>query len=319
MGPLTSGQVLPERGRVIAGRTNVMDWDKLRIFHAAAEAGSFTHAGDSLRMSQSAVSRQVSALERDLGVALFHRHARGLVLTEQGEMLYRTAAEVLNKLQTAEMLLSDTTTKPTGELRITAPVGLGTVWVTQRIREFMELYPDIRVEVVLNDDQIDISMREADVAIWTREPEQADLIRRPLFTMRVRAYASTQYIRKHGAPQSLDDLERHRFVSYSGTPAVHLSAIRALETIGRDDREPRIPAFRANSIVALKYAIRSGIGVGLIPDYLTEEETDLVTIFNDVQFPKMPIIFVYPEELRTSKKVQVLRDFLVTKARSWKT
>lgn len=317
--PLTSGQVLPERGRVSAGRTNVMDWDKLRIFHAAAEAGSFTHAGDALRMSQSAVSRQVSALERELGVALFHRHARGLVLTEQGEMLYRTATEVMNKLQTAEMLLSDTTTKPSGELRITAPVGLGTVWVTQRLREFMELYPDIRVEVVLNDDQIDISMREADVAIWTREPEHADLIRRPLFTMRVRAYASTHYVRKYGAPQSLEDLERHRFVSYSGTPAMHLSAIRALETIGRDGKEPRVPAFTANSIVALKYAIRAGIGVGLIPDYLTEEETDLVTVLSDVQFPKIPIIFVYPEELRTSKKVQVLRDFLVSKARSWKT
>lgn len=296
-----------------------MDWDKLRIFHAAAEAGSFTHAGDALRMSQSAVSRQVSALERDLGIALFHRHARGLVLTEQGEMLYRTASEVLNKLQTAETLLSDATTKPTGELRITAPVGIGTVWVTQRLREFMELYPDIRVEVILNDDQIDISMREADVAIWTREPEQADLIRRPLFTMRVRAFASTQYIRKFGVPQSLDDLENHRFVSYSGTPAQHLSVIRWLETAGRNGKEPRIPAFRANSVVALKYAIQAGIGVGLIPDYLTEEETDLVTVLSEVQFPKIPIIFVYPEELRTSKKVQVLRDFLVSKARTWKS
>ncbi|MEQ1714303.1 MAG: LysR family transcriptional regulator, partial [Hyphomicrobium sp.] len=152
-----------------------MDWDKLKIFHAAAEAGSFTHAGDTLHMSQSAVSRQVSALERDLGISLFHRHARGLVLTEQGELLHRTAAEVMNKLQTAETLLSDTTTKPTGDLRVTAPVGLGTIWLTQRLKEFMDLYPDIRVELILNDEQIDISMRAADVAIWTREPEQSDL------------------------------------------------------------------------------------------------------------------------------------------------
>ena len=295
-----------------------MDWDKLRIFHAAAEAGSFTHAGDTLRMSQSAVSRQVSALEKDLGVALFHRHARGLVLTEQGEMLYRTADEVMNKLQTAETLLADTTTKPTGDLRITAPVGLGTVWVTQRLREFMELYPEIRVEVVLNDDQIDISMREADVAIWTREPEQIDLIRRPLFTMRVRAFASTHYVRRYGAPQSLEELDAHRFVSLAGTPAHHLSVIRWLESAGRDGKEPRVPAFRANSVLALKYAIRAGIGVGLIPDYLTEEESDLVTVLNDVQLPNITILFVYPEELKTSKKVQVLRDFLVSKARSGK-
>lgn len=296
-----------------------MDWDKLRIFHAAAEAGSFTHAGEYLRMSQSAVSRQVSALERDLGIALFHRHARGLVLTEQGEMLFRTAADVMNKLHTAETLLSETTTKPSGDLRITAPVGLGTVWVTQRLREFMELYPEIRIEIVLNDDQIDISMREADVAIWSREPEDNDLIRRPLFTMRVRAFASTQYVRRYGAPQSLDELDRHRLVSYGGTPVPHLSVVRWLETAGRESvKEPRIPAFRANSVVAMKYAIRAGIGIGLIPDYLTEEETELVPVLNEVQLPTMPILFVYPEELRTSKKVQVLRDFLVAKARAWK-
>ena len=108
-------------------------------------------------------------------------------------------------------------------------------------------------------------------------------------------------------------------MSYSGTPAQHLSVIRWLETAGRNGKEPRIPAFRANSVVSLKYAIQSGIGVGLIPDYLTEEETDLVTVLTDVQFPKIPIIFVYPEELRTSKKVQVLRDFLVAKARTLKS
>jgi DNA-binding transcriptional LysR family regulator len=295
-----------------------MDWDKLRIFHAAAEAGSFTHAGDSLRMSQSAVSRQVSALEKDLGVSLFHRHARGLVLTEQGDMLFRTASEILTKLSTAETLLSDTTTKPSGDLRVTAPMGLGTVWVPQRLREFMDMYPDIRVELVLNDEQIDISMRAADVAIWTSEPTQPDLIRRPLFTMNIHAYASTAYVKKHGAPQSLDDLDKHRIVSYSGTPQAHLSAVRWLEVAGREGKPPRTPAFLANSVLAMKYAIRSGLGVGLIPDYLTDEGTDLVPVMRDVELPNMQIYFCYPEELKTAKKVQVFRDFLVAKARQWK-
>jgi DNA-binding transcriptional LysR family regulator len=295
-----------------------MDWDKLRIFHAAAEAGSFTHAGDSLRMSQSAVSRQVSALEKDLGVSLFHRHARGLVLTEQGDMLFRTASEILTKLSTAETLLSDTTTKPSGDLRVTAPMGLGTVWVPQRLREFMDMYPDIRVELVLNDEQIDISMRAADVAIWTSEPTQPDLIRRPLFTMNIHAYASTAYVKKHGAPQSLDDLDKHRIVSYSGTPQAHLSAVRWLEVAGREGKPARTPAFLANSVLAMKYAIRSGLGVGLIPDYLTDEGTDLVPVMRDVELPNMQIYFCYPEELKTAKKVQVFRDFLVAKARQWK-
>jgi len=295
-----------------------MDWDKLRIFHAAAEAGSFTHAGDLLRMSQSAVSRQVSALEKELKATLFHRHARGLVLTEQGELLFRTATEVLNKLQTAETLLADTTSKPSGDLRITTPVGLGTVWVTQRMREFMELYPDIRVELVLNDEQVDISMRAADVAIWTREPEHSDLIRRHLFNMKVHAYASAQYVRRFGAPQTLDALERHRIISYSGQPAQHLSAIRWLENVGRNGKGPRVAAFSANSVIALKYAIKAGIGIGMLPDYLTEEETDFVPVLTEVEVPTLPILYVYPEELKTSKRVQVLRDFLVAKVRQQK-
>ncbi len=295
-----------------------MDWDKLRIFHAAAEAGSFTHAGEHLHMSQSAVSRQVSALERDLKVALFHRHARGLQLTEQGEMLYRTAADVLAKLQTAETLLTDATSKPQGELRITAPVGLGTVWMTQRLRDFMELYPEIRIDLILNDEQLDLSMRAADVAIWLHEPAQSDLIRRPLATMKVKAYASTNYVRRFGAPQSWAELDRHRIVSYSGQPQQFLSSLGWLETAGRDGQAPRVAALRANSVVALKYAVRAGIGIGMIPDYMTAEETDLVAVLTEMTLPTLPVLFVYPEELKTSKKVQVLRDYLVSQARQWK-
>lgn len=295
-----------------------MDWDKLRIFHAAAEAGSFTHAGDALNLSQSAVSRQVAALERDLKQSLFHRHARGLVLTEQGEILYNTVSEVMNKLQTAEMLLSDTSTKPAGELRITAPIGLGTVWVTQWVREFQELYPDVNIELVLNDDQLDIAMRAADVAIWTAEPVQPDLIRRRLFDVNVRVFASAGYIRKYGAPNSLEDLARHRIVSYSGRPATHLMPIVWLETVGTNEGLTRTPVFRVNSVIALKYAIQSGIGIGMLPEYMTGDESDLVPLLEHVKPPSLDVVFVYPEELRTAKKVNVLRDFLVAKSRAWK-
>jgi len=295
-----------------------MDWDKLRIFHAAAEAGSFTHAGESLRMSQSAVSRQVSALEKELRVSLFHRHARGLVLTEQGEMLFGTASEIMNKLSTAETLLTDTTTKPSGDLRVTAPIGLGTIWITQRLREFFELYPEIRIELILSDEQIAIAMRAADVAIWTAEPQQSDLIRRRLFTMKIHAYASAQYVRRYGAPETLQAVDDHAIISYSGTPAAHLSSIRWLETAGVNGKAPRRPTFSANSIVAMKYAIRAGIGIGMLPDYLAEDEAELVPVLRDADLPTVPIYFVLPEELKTAKKVQVFRDFLVAKARQWK-
>jgi DNA-binding transcriptional LysR family regulator len=291
-----------------------MDWDKLRIFHAAAEAGSFTHAGESLHLSQSAISRQVSALEKDLNVVLFHRHARGLVLTEQGELLHRTVADVMSKLQTARTMLADSSDKPQGDIRITAPIGLGTVWVTQRIREFLELYPQISVDLMLNDDQLDLAKRQADVAIWSREPEDQSLICRQLFTARVQAFASTAYVRRHGAPRNLAELDKHRIISYSGHPA-GLSAITWIETAGREGKTPRDVLFKVNSVVAMKYAVHAGIGIGMIPDYLTEDESDLVTVLTEIEPPTMPIVFCYAEELKTSKRVQVLRDFLLSKAR----
>ena len=187
---------------------NVMDWDKLRIFHAVADAGSFTHAGHELGLSQSAVSRQISALEDALNVPLFHRHARGLILTEQGEMLYRTAHEVFTKLTAAQTRLMDSKEKPSGELRITTTVGLGSVWLTPRLKEFSEIYPQIAVTLLLDDRELDLSMREADVAIRLRRPTQPDLIQRKLFTVHHHIYASAEYLKKNGIPKALEDLDK---------------------------------------------------------------------------------------------------------------
>lgn len=290
-----------------------MDWDRLRIFNAVASAGSFTHAGEDLGLSQSAVSRQISALERDLKTPLFHRHARGLVLTEDGETLFRTVSDVASKLNLAESLLSESQNSPAGELRVTAPVGFGTVWLTQQLREFMEQYPDISIDLLLHDEQIDLAMRAADVAVWTKEPEQPELIRRPIMSSKVRAYASERYVDAYGTPDTLADLERHRLISYSGHPAQHLAAATWLTTIGREGKKPRPAAFQVNSVVAMKYAIRAGLGIGMIPDYLTEQESDLVAVLAQIEPPELDLYFVYPEELRNSKKVQVIRDFLVAK------
>src|SRR5881227_2705733 len=127
---------------------NSMDLDKLKVFHAAAEAGSFTHAGERLGLSQSAVSRQVSALEGELAVSLFHRHARGLILTEQGELLYRTAHEVFMKLEAARTKLTDSRERPNGDLKVTTTPGIGVHWLTPRLGEFVELYPDVHVTLI---------------------------------------------------------------------------------------------------------------------------------------------------------------------------
>ena len=295
-----------------------MDWDKLRIFHAAAEAGSFTHAGETLNMSQSAVSRQVSALERELSAPLFHRHARGLVLTEQGELLYRTAQDVFMKLASAEILLSDSRGKPTGELRVTTTVALGTLWLTPRLNEFTNLYPDIRLQLILDDSELDLGMREADVAIRFQPPSQNDLIRRKLFIVHSRVYASSDYVKRHGAPRRLAELDAHRILIYGGTVPGYLRRINYLATAGRENGAPRAAALQINNVLGLREAVVRGLGLAVLPDYVAGDDPRLVAVLDhEASLPEFEVFFVYPEEMKASKRIDVFRDFLVAKAKEW--
>lgn len=295
---------------------NPMDWDRLRIFHAVADAGSFTHAGHDLGLSQSAVSRQISALEQELNVPLFHRHARGLILTEQGEMLYRTAHDVFTKLAAAQARLMDSKDKPTGELRITTTVGLGSIWLTPRIAEFVDLYPEISVVLLLEDRELDLSMREADVAIRLRRPVQPDLIQRKLFTVHHHLYASPDYIRRKGLPKTLADLDDHNILLFGSTTGF-FNNINWLETAGRADGDGRRAILKVNNAYGLRRAVEAGLGIASLPDYIVAKDSSLVQIQIPADTPEFDTYFVYPEELRDSKRVGVFRDFLVSKSKEW--
>ncbi len=294
-----------------------MDWDKLRAFSAAAAAGSFTQAGEALGLSQSAVSRQVSSLEQDLKVSLFHRHARGLVLTEQGELLLRTAREVMAKLDAAEMALSESREKPTGGLKITTTFGIGMGWLTPRLGPFLDLYPDIKLEVILADEELDLGMREADVALRLREPSLPDLVRRRLFAVHYHLYASADYLRQHGQPHSIGDLAHHRLLAYSATPDSFLNELNSPLFAGRGV-EAKAAAMSVNNIPALQRAVENGIGIGVLPDYLNKPGTGLVQLMTNAVTPTLDCFLVYPESMKNVARVQVFRDFLVASAQRWK-
>jgi len=296
-----------------------MDWEKLKVFHSVAEAGSFTHAGEVIGLSQSAVSRQVSSLEQDLKVSLFHRHARGLILTEQGELLYRTAHEVFTKLESTKTMLRDSKEKPSGILRVTTTVGLGSNWLTPRLPEFIKLYPDINVHLMLEDKELDLGMREADVAIRLRKPVQAELIQRKLFTVHFHIYASPGYINEKGAPQSVHELDDHRFVSFGPMSPPYLKNINWLENQGLNGGKPREPVLCINSVDGLKRAAQNGIGIAALPDYIVRDESKagLVRILTDAETPSFDTYFVYAEEIRNSARMIAFRDFLLGKAKQW--
>ena len=289
-----------------------MDWDKLRVFHAVAEAGSFTHAGETLNLSQSAVSRQISALEENLQVPLFHRHARGLILTEQGESLNRTVREVFAKLAMTEALLTESKEKPAGRIKVTTTVGFGSTWLAPRLQQFLTQYPDVTMTLLLDDTVLDLAMREADVAIRMHAPKQPDLVQRHLMQLTWLVVASPEYLAAHGTPQRPEDLDDHKIILF-GDYRPPVADINWLAEAGRRAGSPRRPLLEVNSLHAMALAIRSGMGIGVLPDWMTDDLAGLTKLLPELKSPKIDVFFVYPEELRNSKRVAVFRDFLLAR------
>lgn len=290
-----------------------MDWDKLRVFHAVAQAGSFTHAGETLNLSQSAVSRQIGGLEESLGVPLFHRHARGLILTEQGELLHGAVRDIFAKLAITEAKIADSRERPQGPLKITTTVAFGTLWLTPRMREFLQAYPEVAVGIILDDGELDLSMRQADVAIRMNPPRQPDLVQRHLLTMRYHVYAAPEYLARRGIPKDVEDLDNHSIIIYGDDTRPPVSRVNWLLEVGAHPDRPRRPTLKVNNIYGILRAVQSGIGIAALPDYLSREASNLVEILPELGGPTFDAYFVYPEELRNSKRIAVFRDFLLQK------
>lgn len=284
-----------------------MDWDKLRIFHAVADAGSLTHAGDTLHLSQSAVSRQIRALEESLNTTLFHRHARGLILTEQGELLFDATKSMNKRLEAASARIRDSEEEVFGELRVTTTTGFGTLWLAPRLPKLYELYPDLKIDLMLEERVLDLPMREADVAIRMKEPSQADLIRKRLMSVRMRLYASKSYVEQNGTPETLEDMSDHRLICQS----LNSIQVAAGATLLQHLMTANIPnTFTVNNYFGVLQGIVNNIGIGVLPDYLTEDFPDLVRVLPDLESGEVPVFLAYPEELRQSKRISAFRDFV---------
>jgi DNA-binding transcriptional LysR family regulator len=289
-----------------------MDWDKLRIFHAVGLSKSLTKAGESLHLSQSAVSRQISALEEKMGIALFHRHARGLVLSEQGEILMRTVSEMVTKLQQTEITLAEATLRPKGPFKVTVPATFGTLWLSAQMKEYTDLYPDIAVTLICEDRELDLTTREADAAIRFHPAKHPDLVQVPIMRLRNSLYASNDYLREHGLPKSVADLAHHKLLGFDGTvstkpfPEVNwlfeLPATRGLA-----------PFFKVNSLIAMRTAVKQGMGIAALPDYLVHRTRHISRVLPDVEGPVTDAWYVYPMELKNSKRIAVFRQFIAQK------
>ena len=284
-----------------------MDWDKLRIFHAVADAGSLTHAGEVLNLSQSAVSRQIRALEESLNATLFHRHARGLILTEQGELLFDATSAMNKRLDAASARIKDSEEEVFGELRVTTTTGFGLMWLAPRLPAFYDKYPDLKIDLNLEERVLDLPMREADVAIRMKEPSQADLVRKRLMSVRMKLYATPEYLERHGTPENMSDIGKHRLLcqrTNSAQVSAGASFVQQLMTFD-------VPSLLTiNNYFGVLQGVIHHLGIGVLPDYVTQDVEGLVAVLPDEQSAEIPVYLAYPEELRQSKRISAFRDFV---------
>ena len=294
-----------------------MDWDKLKIFHAVAEAGNFTKATYILNLSQSAISRQIQSLEQELKTQLFERHSRGLSLTENGEYLFNTASEIISKLKDVESTLIDKKDKLSGKLTVTTVVSFGTTWLTPRIQEFMRINPEIEIELIFDDKELDLSTRQADIGIWMRRPKQLNYIQKKLIDINYHIYGSTKYLEKNGHPKTLSELNKHKFISYGkGAPSPVFNPDWALK-LGIKDNKKRKPVMKVNSVYGLLLAVQTGVGLAALPDYITVSVPNIIRVLPNIEGPKTDAHFVYPQSLKNVARIIAFRNFLYSKVKKW--
>jgi DNA-binding transcriptional LysR family regulator len=212
-----------------------------------------------------------------------------------------------------EAMLTESREHAKGPLKITTTVAFGTTWLTPRAREFLQKFPEIQLSLLLDDTELDLGMREADIAIRMTQPRQPDLIQRHLMTIRFHVYGHVSYLKRKGVPKTVQELDNHDLIAYPTDMRAPISNINWLLDAGDPPQGTRNPIMRVNNVYAIFKAVESGLGMAALPDYMVEGSRDIVRVLPELNGPKVETYFVYAEELRHSKRIDAFRDFLVRK------
>lgn len=290
-------------------------FNTLPIFVALVEAGSFSKAGEQLNTSKSAVSKRISQLESDLGVRLFNRTTRSLTLTEAGEEYYDYASQAISLAKEAEYAVSRLQAKPKGKLKISVPMTFGRLYVSNLIPTFLALYPDIQIEMVMDDKRQDFIKQGFDIGIRIGQLEDSSLVAKKIALCRSVICASEAYLAKHGTPQKPHDLNDHNCLYYSYFRAgqdwlFHKKADKKENAFIKVTPKGN---YRVNNSDALHDAAIAGLGIVNMPTFIVGPDlvrNKLTQILTHYPQPIHGIYAIFPERKHLAAKVRVFIDFL---------
>ena len=211
------------------------------------------------------------------------------------------------RLDTAAARIRDSDDEVFGELRVTTTFGFGTLWLAPRLPKLYEKYPELKIDLMLEERVLDLPMREADVAIRMKEPSQADLIRKRLMTVKMQLYASRQYLTRMGELTRIEDMADHRLICQNPTSAqVGAGAVLVQHLMMHNPQS----MLTVNNYFGVLQGVLNNLGIGVLPDYVTEDFPDLVHVLPEIDSADVPVFLAYPAELRHSKRISAFRDFV---------
>ncbi len=289
-----------------------VDWDKLRLFYVVSRSQSFTLAAQQLNISQPALSKSIQQLEDRLKIKLFHRHPKGVKLTEKGEIIYKGVQLMFSNFESARTSLHEMEKSPYGLLKVRGSAGVLSKLLMSNAKPFFEAYPHLRLKITIGDTPPDFSLDSVDAALFPYiQGDSEDYIEQDyLFSSKLRLYASADYLKQFGTPQCVKDLCQHRLLSYGEYPYAsvnlnwHLSA-------GCSEGKTRDPYMQVNSGHYLVTLATQGIGIiTLVKESASNPHDILVPVLPDVEGPEVKFYYIYPKHLSQSDRVQALGAYL---------
>ncbi len=287
-----------------------MDWDHARIFLSVARAGQFLAAARNLRVDHATVGRRISALEASLGAKLFERRTNGCVLTPSGERFLVAAERIEADMLRVQSELSASDVEASGTVRIGAPDGFGTNFLSGRLGRLMARHPRLTIQLVPLPRTFSLSKREADIAIVVDRPEEGRLHVRKLTDYTLSFYGAPDYLAEHGEPQSLDDLANHTIVTY----VQDLQFAGALNYFP-EAFEPRFRRFECAGVLGQSEAVRAGAGLGILHDYSARGDSRLKAILPGFTVDRTYWMVTH-SDTRSLARVRAVTDFILAEAAS---
>lgn len=290
-------------------------FNALTAFVEVANEGAFARAARKLGVATSSVTRQVDGLEQHLNALLINRSTRRLTLTDVGMDYYDSALQIIQDLSEANANVATSSGKPRGPLRVNLPVAFGELYIGPRLSKFLDLYPDIELDVTLTDDIVNLIEDRVDVAVRLGQIETTSLIARHIGSNHRVVCASLKYVEQYGEPEQPVELLSHNCLTFNYSRS---NRVWTFQKEGGAERVRIRGSLRANNSMILKAAVLDGVGIGLLPVWLIKEDLQsgkLRQLLEGWQVaPNTPgdVHAVYLPSRRGSAKVRAFIDFLLS-------